>query len=52
MEQNNRKRTWKSDHPGYPFSGKSPLGSCHRGGTFNLLGELRASKRCGMMAPL
>ncbi len=29
----------ENDHPGYPFSGKSPVGSFNRGGTFKPLGE-------------
>ena len=29
----------ENDHPGYPFSGKSPVGSFYRGGTFKPLGE-------------
>lgn len=27
-----------NDHPGYPFAGKSPVGACHRGGTFEPIG--------------
>lgn len=43
MEWNDRKRSQKNDHPGYPSLGKSPMGSCHRGGTFNLLGSRLAA---------
>lgn len=41
----------KSDHPGYPFSGKSPMGSYYRGGTFESFGGNRKWRPVGNPRP-